>query len=174
MPPLKYLGVGLSRTGTSSLSAAMSRLGFKSLHWEPERLDGVILGTDNNPNFKIYDDCDFICDIPHAYFFREIRQAYPGLKFILTERNEEDWYRSIRRHFPDHARKNRENKLLKMIVYGTTFDENPEFLTKKRFRDWNDTIKHMLTGEKKKVSGTFIDAVEGGWYTGWLWEDHCE
>jgi hypothetical protein len=149
---LNYLGVGLSKTGTTTLCEAMTMLGFRSLHWAPRRLDNVILGKDQNPDFKIYDDCDFICDIPHAYFFREIERAYPALKFILTERDENEWYRSMCDHFCKKAVRDAPEKALHRIVYGgEDFDNLPEFLYKKRFRDWNETIKRIIPPDKLLV-----------------------
>ena len=153
---LKYLGVGLSKTGTTSLWMAMTRLGFKSIqstYKEAARLNDVVLGTDNRPDFRpIYDDCDFICDLPHAYFFREIGQAYPRLKFILTLRDEDAWYRSMRAHFRKRAKRDYFNMVLHGIVYGgNDFDKLPEFLYKKRFRDWNDTINRVIPPDKLLV-----------------------
>jgi hypothetical protein len=159
--PLKYLGVGLSKTATKSLFAAMGGetgkeyRGFKSLHWDSESLRHVILGECNEPDFRrIYELYDFVCDIPHAYFFREIWQAYPGLKFILTERNEVDWYKSMCGHLPGKASESDVEKALHRLVYGAEFPKLqegqpreghlPEYLYKKRFRDWNRMIKCVI------------------------------
>jgi hypothetical protein len=163
---LQCLGVGLSRTGTKSLWKAMSQLGFKSLHFEPDRLADVILGMNRNPTFKgLYDDCDFICDIPHAYFFRDIEKAYPGLKFILTIRDTDAWYRSMCEHYrklPDRFREWscgnphkfasdwKQVEELQRIVYGSgTFWDLPEFLYKKRFRDWNESVRRFIPDKER-------------------------
>jgi hypothetical protein len=143
---LKYLGVGLSKTGTTSLFHAMLRLGFKSLHWEPERLSQVALGNDNQPDFKIYDDCEFICDIPHAYFYREIGRAYPGLKYILTVRDEEAWFRSMVTHFKTSSRAEAELALHR-IVYGGSVEQLTEFLYRKRFREWNESVRQTIPAQ---------------------------
>jgi hypothetical protein len=111
MPPLQYLGVGLSKTATKSLEAAMKMLGFtRTLHWtgevkgKPEALKDVILGeqSDRSPLLR-YNDYDFVCDIPHAYYFPRIGAAYSDLKYILTVRNEDKWFDSMERHFPKKA-----------------------------------------------------------------------
>ena len=119
-------------------------LGFESLHWEPQILEAVVLGQENNPNFRSYDHCEFICDILHAYFFQEIGEEYPGLKFILTVRDEQEWYESMCRHFSHQAEKTKREEEIRKIVYGTSLDDNPKFLLKKRFRDWNDTINRTI------------------------------
>ena len=96
---LRYLGVGLSKTGTTSLFTAMNTLGVydKALGAEPPI--EVVRGQDNAPSFAMYDDCECMTDIPHAYFYQEIGAAYPGLKYILTERNEDKWFASMCKHY---------------------------------------------------------------------------
>lgn len=113
---LKILGVGLSRTGTRSLAAALERLGYKTVHWAPERLRDTIDGLTQYPEVFKYDDVDAAVDIPAAYFWRELDRAYPGLKFILTVRERTSWLTSVAKHYgraePDHN--------LQALVYGST------------------------------------------------------
>ena len=44
---------------------------------------------------------DAVQDVPWAALYRELDERYPGSRFILTEREEEEWLRSARRHFKD-------------------------------------------------------------------------
>ena len=174
--PLIYLGVGLSRTGTTSLHAAMTNLGFRSLHWEPQRLRAVVHGAESNPSFRYYDDCDCIFDVPHAYFFKEIGAAYRGLKYILTVRNEDDWFRSIVRHYaslPDSFSPHElwEASELQKLVYGSGsfpeldgFYRLPPFLYKKKFRDWNDHVRASIAPQ---------DLLEIDVCAGQGWESLC-
>ena len=69
---MKILGVGLSRTGTKSLTRALEILEFTAIHNDRERLTPIILGVENNPDFRVYDDVDAVTDLPSAYFFREL------------------------------------------------------------------------------------------------------
>jgi len=130
----------------------MNELGFVAKHWEPQRLSDLLMGRIDKPlTFNIYDDCDCMTDLPHAYFYREIGEAYRGLKYILTERNEEEWYESLRKHYENDidAKRRTPDKIAKeawelaIMVYGMTMEEfrNRPFLAKKRFRDWNDNMK---------------------------------
>lgn len=150
--PLQYLGVGLSRTGTQSLCEAMNELGFVAKHWEPQLLSDVVLGRNNTPTFRIYDDCDCMTDLPHTYFYQEIGKAYPGLKYIFTERNEDEWYRSLSEHYDKDLAAHHVTPAnlvaleLAVIVYGIRMDDfrNRPFLAKKRFRDWNAAVKATI------------------------------
>jgi hypothetical protein len=130
----------------------MNELGFIAKHWEPQLLADVVLGRNNAPTFKIYDDCHCITDLPHAYFYREIGRDYPGLKYILTARNEDEWYRSLCEHYDKDLAAREETPAKKVamelavIVYGLRMEDfrNRPFLAKKRFREWNATLKATI------------------------------
>ena len=95
---MQILGVGLSRTGTKSLTRALEILGFTAIHNDRERLTAILLGVDNTPDFRVYDDVDAVTDLPSAYFFRELLLAYPTAKAILTVRETNSWLNSYRNH----------------------------------------------------------------------------
>lgn len=61
---MKILGVGLSRTGTYSLAVALRQLGFNTLHYDRERLNDILDGTNPKPDFLRYDDVDAVADVP--------------------------------------------------------------------------------------------------------------
>ena len=65
---MKILGVGLSRTGTMSLTIALHKLGFRAIHYDRVRLNDILDGSSRNPDFRRYDDVDAVLDIPSAYF----------------------------------------------------------------------------------------------------------
>ncbi len=98
---MKILGVGLSRTGTSSLNEALKILGFNSIHWEQQApiMDDIVMGVTKNPNFKRFDHVDAVVDIPAAHYYKEIYNAYPELLFILTTRNIDSWFQSVKWHY---------------------------------------------------------------------------
>ena len=101
---ISVIGAGLGRTGTMSLKLALERLGFGPCYHMVEVLDDPAgrspqweAAADGKPVewdaiFKGYRST---VDWPGATFWREIVAAYPGAKVILTERDPEDWYRSI-------------------------------------------------------------------------------
>ena len=98
---MKYLGVGLSKTGTTSLTKAMELLGFNSIHWNPEKLRNVIFNKKSSLGFKVYDDFDFVCDLPASIFYKQLKEVYPKCKIILTVREENEWFESIKRHYEE-------------------------------------------------------------------------
>ena len=101
---MKVIGVGVGRTGTLSLKAALERLGFgPCFHmrnvldhrdrlplWEAAA-DGA--GVDWDAVFAGYEST---VDWPGAAFWRELSAYYPDTKLILTVRDPESWYESVR------------------------------------------------------------------------------
>jgi len=97
----KVFGIGLSRTGTTSLNQALVMLGLKSFHWafRPEsrilRLEDAYF-------------CDAMTDINAAFAFEALARMFPKAKFIYTTRPLDDWEKSIALHYgaptPDHLK----------------------------------------------------------------------
>jgi hypothetical protein len=91
-------GIGLSRTGTTSLTEALRILGYKAVHCPLSIVafngKGLKLSTDIVAQF------DAFTDSPVACVYRELDQAFPGSKFVLTTRPIDKWMESMRRMRP--------------------------------------------------------------------------
>jgi hypothetical protein len=107
-PTLAVIGAGLGRTGTLSLHAALERLGFAlcdhmSENFEhPERfalwLEAVRRKRAGEPiDWRpLFTGHRATVDWPGVYFWRELVAAHPAAKVILTVRDPERWYDSVR------------------------------------------------------------------------------
>lgn len=108
VPTLRVIGPGFGRTGTSSMRAALERLGFAPC-------DHMVQNERHLERFPLWDEAlrrklagepidwrplltDFqaIVDWPGAYFWRELVAAHPAAKVVLTVRDPDRWYDSIR------------------------------------------------------------------------------
>ncbi len=121
---MKIFGIGLSKTGTTSLASALEILGYR---------------TRDYPGLTTYTPGDLACidplvleqnealtDTPIPSFYRELDHRYPGAKFILTVRDMDGWLLSCKKQFTvRHAEKqNDANNRLFLDLYGTSvFDE---------------------------------------------------
>lgn len=100
---LNLINTGLGRTGTTSLKAALDRLGLgPSFHmfdivgdtprlqqWERIVCDG------GSPDWAaVFDGYRAAVDGPCALYYRQLREAFPDARMILTVRDAESWYRS--------------------------------------------------------------------------------
>ncbi|MCW5982387.1 MAG: hypothetical protein KIT09_30150 [Bryobacteraceae bacterium] len=108
---MKIFGVGLSRTGTTSLTAALRMLGYRTVHF-PTNMDQIVR-------------CDAATDSSVAYRFEELDQRFPGSKFILTERDEQGWLKSYEQFrtqqigVGDNLPMMQEARRSREVVYGT-------------------------------------------------------
>jgi hypothetical protein len=73
----KVFGIGLSRTGTTSLTFALSQLGLHAHHFPRSQ--------------EVIELADAVTDTPVAASFRQLDAEYPGSKFILTLRDLASW-----------------------------------------------------------------------------------
>ena len=89
---LKVFGIGLSKTGTSSLSKALSQLGLRSLHWINPLTCDVIAEHD----LYLF---DAFTDIPVCLSFEKYFFLFPNSKFIYTTRPIESWACSFELHW---------------------------------------------------------------------------
>ena len=99
---MKIFGIGLNKTGTSSLHQALELLGYRSLHFGGlEAHERVLRAIDERkPMLQHFDpEPDAVSDvIAVIYYFYLADRQYPGSKFILTLRDMEEWLDSRRRH----------------------------------------------------------------------------
>ena len=105
---MKVFGIGLNKTGTSSLHAALELLGHRSVHGgEQDTHARMARAIDEGKPMLSYLDPppDAVCDVLALtyYFFLADRQ-YPGSKFILTLRDLDRWLDSRRRHVERNQR----------------------------------------------------------------------
>ena len=80
--------IGLSKTGTTTLNAAMTILGYSAAHWT-NPLSGDLITPEDAVFF------DFMSDIPISYCFEQVYDKFPDARFIYTERDVEPWSRSL-------------------------------------------------------------------------------
>lgn len=98
----KIFGIGLNKTGTRSLAAALRILGFRTLHkGDTATSDLVDRAMDGGlpPLDLIGDQYDAYLDVDAIVRrFGELDSHYPDSKFILTTSEIDSWLNSRRRH----------------------------------------------------------------------------
>lgn len=88
----RVFGIGLSKTGTTSLTRALRILGYRTNHfpYSAVRYESGRLRLDLARLVK----WDAATDSPVALFFRRLEEQFPDARFILTERDIDAWIRS--------------------------------------------------------------------------------
>ncbi|KAJ4364483.1 hypothetical protein N0V83_009077 [Neocucurbitaria cava] len=118
--PMRILVLGMCRTGTTSISIALRKLGYTPyqmrevlvkpkdmLLWQ-EAINTTLLAPQDRPakqrnlppysksDFdKLLGDYDAIMDLPGCIFAKELIEAYPDAKVILTKRAYAEWEKSM-------------------------------------------------------------------------------
>lgn len=100
---MKIIGAGLPRTGTSSLKAALDRLGFGptyhmfELMQNPAHVDRwrPVLNRELADWESVFAGYESAVDFPTSIYWRELAEAYPDAKVVLTVRDPRRWHKSI-------------------------------------------------------------------------------
>lgn len=100
---MRLIGAGLPRTGTLSQKVALEMLGLGPCY----HMVNVLADLDEVPKWRraldgeadwgeIFGGFQASVDWPGAYFYRELLDAYPDAKVLLSVRDGDGWARSMR------------------------------------------------------------------------------
>lgn len=95
----KIFCVGRNKTGTTSIHRAMMDLGYRAGNQRQAELLFRDWARRDFRKLKSYcKTAEFFQDIPFSlpYTFQSMDMCFPGSKFILTERDPEQWYSSMK------------------------------------------------------------------------------
>lgn len=109
---MRVLALGLGRTGTASLREALQMLGYQgtyhmmaaSVENPPDSLcwmDAFAAKYDGKGKFgreewdALLGHCQAVCDWPAVAFTKELIEAYPEAKIIMTTRDIDSWHKSV-------------------------------------------------------------------------------
>jgi len=148
----KVFGLGLSRTGTRSLSAALHLLGWDTIHYPVDRaaLETLMRGDVRFPHLERYDG---MTDITVSPYFEDLDRTYPGSKFVLTVRDEEGWLKSCKNHWEgrspfqegegeDHSTHMEIRRFLRAAVYAS-YDFHEERFRRAYRRHVEDVLRYF-------------------------------
>jgi hypothetical protein len=164
---LKVFGIGLSKTGTSSLALALEHLGYRTVH-NPTDNDTMLALLSGDFQCRALIENDAVCDIMFSRQFRELDRMYPESAFILTEREGEQWHASCAHHWASRQVSSTalwNEELVDLQVYGTVL------YRRALFQDVYDSHKREVVqyfeGRPGKLLRVNICAGEG-------WEPLCK
>lgn len=99
---LKVIGAGFGRTGTLSLKQALETLGFGPTHHMTELIGSgeqiehwhrIAFGGEPRWD-EVFADYQSTTDFPACSYWRELAEAFPEAKVVLTVRPADKWYDS--------------------------------------------------------------------------------
>lgn len=99
---MKVIGAGLPRTGTLSQKVALEMLGFGPCYHMVNVLTDLPLlrqwvqAIDAEVDWdEVFGEHESTVDWPGSFFYRELADAYPDAKVVLSVRDPEAWERSM-------------------------------------------------------------------------------
>ncbi len=101
------IGVGFQKTGTTSLREALKILGYRVKDNTGRALIPILKGNYDKV-LRLLANYDAVEDTPWYMIYKELDELIPNSKFILTIRDQESWYKSVRRHIGDLRSANHE------------------------------------------------------------------
>lgn len=143
--PTRIFGIGMHKTGTTSLHHALQILGYDSGHWTNAHwAKSICREMWKTGRSATLERCYALCDLPIPLFYRELDKAYPGSKFILTLRPEDDWLQSVKRHWTSNNKYHHQwdddpfsHQVHEMLYGQSTFNEQ---VFRERFRRHNAEV----------------------------------
>jgi Sulfotransferase domain len=168
---VKVIGAGFGRTGTLSLKVALEELGLGpcyhmvALMNHPEHVPLWEAATRGEPVDweKIFAGYQATVDWPSAAFYKELVEAYPDAKVILTIRDPQKWYESTKRTVYTMADIPDPSPVLQMdnrLVWEQTF--NGDFENRQRaievFEQHNEEVRKHIPPEQ-----LLVYEVKEGW-----------
>lgn len=145
----KVWGVGLPRTGTTTLCEVLRRLGY-----------GNVI---HNPHLTDFERADAAADNECAIFYRYLDYRFPGSRFILTTRSLVGWLPSVKHILDLHPVRSRDENIpifRRMTLYGAvTYD--PEIMAQ-AYRRHHDEVRWYFRNRPDDLLE--IDFTQGqGW-----------
>ena len=153
----KIFGIGLPRSGTSSLNSALLTLGYLSLHYPVyysiEQLNG---------SFNFEGEWDALTNFGEN-FYPQLDQEFPNSKFILTIRDKEKWLTSCRWKYQEGS--NNLGNAIRIGVFGC-------------FKFQEATFSHIYDQHTRNVLDYFKDRPDDllvvNWESGDGWKELCD
>lgn len=164
MSPDKVFGIGLGKTGTSTLGTALEMLGYTdhltcdlelTKAWKEQGIDPILKAAEGNNSFE---------DYPWPMVYKEVFERYPQAKFILTTRSSaQAWYQSLCKHSlrtgPTEFRK---------IIYGSYMPHDFEDEMIEFYESHNRNAKEFFRNNSPE------SLLELNWEKGDGWKELCE
>jgi len=158
----KVIGLGYSKTGTTTLRECFREFGLPFIGFEVELTRQVVEG-DPGPALAALAPSEAAANWPWPLIFREIDAAYPGSRFILTVRRDaETWLRSL----VSQAKKKPRGEYREW-VYGHANPVGHEAEMIARYEAHNEAVRRHFADRPGQL-------LEVCWETGSGWRELCD
>ena len=142
----KVFCIGFHKTGTSSLAKALETLGYnlcrriKNIESKMEGESVLECLSNNSPDaiLKAAKNFNAFADNPWVLLFKEVDKEFPGSKFILSIRSEEEWLKSVLSYFQSYETE------IRKLIYGKASPLGNEQIYLERYRRHNQEVREYF------------------------------
>jgi hypothetical protein len=166
--PFKVFGIGLGKSGTSTIGPALKLMGYENVHYD-FRMSPFLLDDPRAFDFShLYEDFDSTEDPPVALYYEEMRRVYPTARFILTVRDAEDWYQDFFAHRFDILRSAEGflpfwTAMVSQLAYGAAHPEGNKETWIAHFNAHNERVPQVIPAAQLLVIDIFKTNSSGFW-----------
>jgi hypothetical protein len=166
----KVFSIGLSRTGTTSITVALGRLGWKTYHALIHLAQYPKLGEVGGQARAVKrwsDAFDAFTDIPTSTVYSELAELYPDAKFVLTTRDPDAWAKSMVSFAPKTlVRSAIENSFfhtggLFRAIYGEDWQQNSFEDWRQIYIDYQQGVQEYFADEQGRLLQLNVTGGEG-------------
>ncbi len=161
----KVFGIGLNKTGTTTLGECLKRLGFKHLSC---RRDLLIAFRQNRlaEIFEVIDEHESFEDWPYPLMYRELFYRYgSSARFILTTRSSPAaWLESLK----SHSLRTHPDNHCRLLAYGHDYPHGREQEHVEFYNAHNQAVIEFF-----RQQGAASQLAEMCWEKGHGWKDLC-
>lgn len=163
MDQAKIFGIGLNKTGTTTLAWCGESLGFRVARCDRDLLRDLVINRNFDRLNHVVSRYNLFQDWPWPLFYRKLDEMFPGSKFILTvRRDEKTWLESLKRHaIRKHPTNHSRN-----LAYGYSFPHGREQEHLRIYRKHNADVRAYFKERRN-------DFIELCWENGDGWDRLC-
>jgi hypothetical protein len=155
----KVFGVGLMKTGTTTLGGCLTTLGYRHRPYYPKLIRQRYHG-DEGALWDVAARYESFEDHPWPDIFRELDDRFPDARFILTVRRDSaTWFRSLEQHA-----KRMGPTAERLIIFGYGWPGRKRAEHIEHYEAHNDAVRAHFADRPDRL-------LEVCWETGSTWED---
>lgn len=156
----KVFGIGWAKTGTTTLGACLTSLGFRHCSQRMDLFEHLF--TQNViPVLELAEQFDSFEDWPWILLYAPLGRAFPNSAFILTNRNERTWLRSYRNMLRNEPPATCALLKIRRFIYGDNPSEMTDRCLLELYRRHNASVRAHFSGTGRLLELNFEDG--DGW-----------
>lgn len=144
--PVKFFGIGMQKTGTTTLAEYFIRCGFKHHYGGSVALTQDVLRGNLKRIWQRIEQYDSFEDAPWYMIYKQLDERFPDAKFIFTVRSSsEKWMKSVQKHTDYHGL---QFPWKQAFGYGNPRGHEADFIRK--YEEHNEAVEEYFKGRENR------------------------